>query len=47
MWLLDLVLLRLSNHNGEYGNRMANSRYVGQVEKVPWSEQNKKDSTEE
>jgi hypothetical protein len=37
MWLLDLVLLCLCNHNGEYGNRIADPRYAGLVERVPWA----------
>lgn len=37
MWLLDLALLRLCNHGGDYANRTAGPRYLGQVERVPWS----------
>ena len=46
MWLLDLALLRFCNHNGDYGNRIANSRYVGQVERVPWGEKAMNDNGE-
>jgi hypothetical protein len=46
MWLLDLALLRFCNHNGDYGNRIANPRYVGQVESVPWGEQAMNDNAE-
>ncbi len=35
MWYLDLILLRLCGHSGKYANRLA-TRYVGQVEQVPW-----------
>ncbi len=37
MWLLDLVLLRLCNHTGPYANRLADERWVGSVEQVPWA----------
>lgn len=36
MWLLDLVFLRLCKHIGCYANRLADERWVGVVEKVPW-----------
>jgi hypothetical protein len=35
LWYLDLVLLRLCRHCGKYANRLA-SRWVGEVESVPW-----------
>ncbi len=35
-WYLDLVLLRLCNHNGDYGNRIT-QEWTGQVESVPWA----------
>lgn len=35
LWYLDLVLLRLCGHRGTYANRLV-SRWVGQVEPVPW-----------
>lgn len=38
MWLLDLALLRLCNHTGDYANRLDRSRYVGHVERVPWGQ---------
>ena len=38
MWFLDLVLLRLCGYAGEYANRLALSRWVGQVEPVPWGQ---------
>jgi hypothetical protein len=37
MWLLDLVLLRLCKHTGDYANRLTNKRWVGTVERVPWT----------
>ena len=39
MWLLDLVLLRLCKHTGDYANRLADRRCVGIVEQVPWAKQ--------
>jgi len=38
MWLLDLTLLHLCGHEGDYGNRLV-KRYAGTVEQVPWSKQ--------
>jgi hypothetical protein len=35
IWYLDLVILRLCNYYGEYGNRLTRE-YVGQVEQVLW-----------
>lgn len=40
MWLLDLVLLRLCGHSGEYADRLADGRCAGQMSKVPWSKAN-------
>jgi hypothetical protein len=38
LWLLELVILRLCGYSGTYSNRLnPKPRYVGQVEKVPWS----------
>ena len=34
-WYLELALLRICDYSGTYGNRLA-SRWVGQVETVPW-----------
>lgn len=36
MWYLDLVLLSLCEHNGDYANRLK-KRWVGTVEPVPWA----------
>lgn len=36
LWYIDLVLLRLCGHTGNYANRLA-KRWVGQVERVPWA----------
>jgi hypothetical protein len=36
MWLLDLTLLRLCGHKGDYGNRLVR-RWAGMVEQVPWA----------
>jgi hypothetical protein len=35
LWYIDLVLLRLCNHQGSYANRLK-KRWVGMVEPVPW-----------
>lgn len=37
LWYLDLILLRLCRHEGEYANRLASARHVGAVELVPWT----------
>jgi hypothetical protein len=34
-WCVELAVLRLSDYNGVYGNRIR-GRWVGQVEQVPW-----------
>ena len=39
MWLLDLVLLRLCRHTGDYANRLAPEKWAGTVERVPWTKQ--------
>ena len=36
LWIIDLVLLHLCGYDGEYANRLG-TRWVGQVEPVPWS----------
>ncbi len=36
-WYLELVLLRLFDFKGKYSNRTAKTRYVGQIEPVPWA----------
>ncbi len=36
LWYIDMILLRLCGHCGDYGNRFKR-RWVGQVEKVPWT----------
>lgn len=38
MWYLDLIILKLCNHNGEYANRLA-KRFIGNLEAVPWGEE--------
>jgi hypothetical protein len=38
-WYLELALLRLCDHHGTYGSRLARARWVGQVTRVPWSAQ--------
>jgi hypothetical protein len=35
-WYLELALLWLSGHAGDYGNRLV-EKYAGQTEKVPWA----------
>ncbi len=37
LWYIDLVLLRLCEHNGMYANRLVPNRFVGAVELVPWA----------
>jgi hypothetical protein len=37
LWYIDLVLLRLCGHDGEYANRLA-PRWIGQIEAVPWNQ---------
>jgi len=37
LWYIDLVLLRLCGHDGNYANRLALRRMKGQVEPVPWA----------
>jgi hypothetical protein len=36
LWYIDLVLLRLCRHSGQYANRLS-QRWGGQVELVPWT----------
>lgn len=36
MWLLDLALLHLCGHSGQYADRLS-SRWVGDVSDVPWA----------
>lgn len=36
-WYIELVLLNLCGHNGEYGNRLKRTRWMGDVDPVPWS----------
>jgi hypothetical protein len=38
LWIVDLVLLRLCGHRGKYANRLANNRWAGAVEPVPWAQ---------
>jgi len=37
-WYLELALLRICDYSGTYGNRLAQQRWVGEVEPVPWDE---------
>jgi hypothetical protein len=37
LWYIDLILLRLCGHKGNYANRLVPSRMVGTVEPVPWA----------
>jgi hypothetical protein len=37
LWYMELTLLRLFGHTGEYGNRLVFGRWAGQVELVPWA----------
>jgi len=37
LWYLELVLLRLFDYAGSYGNRLKRGRYAGDVEPVPWA----------
>jgi hypothetical protein len=36
LWYLDMTLLRLCGHDGNYANRLR-QRYVGEVDPVPWA----------
>jgi hypothetical protein len=36
LWFIQMVLLRLCDHNGRYANRLKH-RWVGMVEPVPWT----------
>jgi hypothetical protein len=38
LWYLDLTLLHLCAHNGNYANRLVPGRAVGTVARVPWAE---------
>jgi hypothetical protein len=35
LWYIELTILRLCDHNGQYANRLA-ERWVGGTETVPW-----------
>lgn len=37
LWHVELTLLRLFSHNGNYRNRLLTGQWVGRVEKVPWA----------
>lgn len=37
LWYIELVLLHLCGHVGQYANRLNFQRYIGTVEKVPWA----------
>jgi hypothetical protein len=36
LWCLELALLRICDYSGSYSNRLVVSKWVGQVEDVPW-----------
>jgi hypothetical protein len=36
LWYIDMILLRLCGHNGNYANRLTKPRWTGAVELVPW-----------
>jgi hypothetical protein len=36
LWYIDMALLRLCNHSGNYANRLSENRWKGVVEPVPW-----------
>jgi hypothetical protein len=36
LWYIDMTLLRLCGHSGQYANRLS-ERYTGTVEDVPWA----------
>jgi hypothetical protein len=36
MWCLELAILAVCYYSGTYGNRLNISRWIGQVEEVPW-----------
>jgi hypothetical protein len=36
-WYVEIVLLWLCGHGGEYANRVRKERWLGQVERVPWA----------
>lgn len=38
LWYIDMILLRLCGHNGGYSNRLLIHRWVGEVESVPWAQ---------
>lgn len=37
LWYLELIVLRLSGYSGDYSNRVLETRWIGQVEPVPWN----------
>ena len=37
LWYLDMIILRLCDYNGKYGNRLHPTRWAGQVDPVPWT----------
>jgi hypothetical protein len=41
LWYIDLIILKLCGHNGNYANRLV-ARFVGEVESVPWSRTSQK-----
>lgn len=39
LWYLEMVILRLSNYNGVYSNRLVRPKWRGVVEKVPFADE--------
>jgi len=37
LWYLAMGLLAVCEYTGTYGNRLRKPRWMGQIEKVPWS----------
>lgn len=44
LWYTEMVLLRLCGHSGSYANRLHCPRHSGQVEPVPWAQDEHKGS---
>jgi hypothetical protein len=38
LWYIEIVLLRLCGHIGNYANRLDENRWAGTVESVPWTQ---------
>ena len=39
LWYVEMILLKHTGHDGLYGNRLNIRRSVGEVERVPWSQE--------